>query len=345
MKVNKSIVLERWNEGEYKEYRIPGIVVTDRGTILCCYEARKSDNDDWAKIDIILARSTDGGNTFAKRTIVKGPPDSITTYNNPVLISDGELIHFIWHQDYYRAFYQVSCDDGMTFSEPTEITYAFEEFRKQYDWNVCASGPGHGIVLENGRIVVPVWLARGEPLDDSGRVKAHFPSMVSTVYSDDRGTTWHAGEIVPGVDSGNETTAVQLSDGRVLLNIRHRGMPKCRGISISTDGAHNFSQTCFDESLPDPMCFASLCKTNEGKILFVNCANSEGRARINLTLRVSDDDCKSWKNETILDPIGGYADIACMGEDTAYCFYERTVDKDGKGVIEQLILCQISLAD
>jgi len=93
------------------------------------------------------------------------------------------------------------------------------------------------------------------------------------------------------------------------------------------------------------MCFASLTKTNGGKILFVNCANSEGRARINLTLRVSDDDCKSWKDDIILDPIGGYADIACVGEDTAYCFYERTVDKGGKGVIEQLILCQINLAD
>jgi len=181
MKTLRSITMERWNEGEYKEYRIPGIVITGNGTILCCYEARMSDTNDWAKIDIVLARSIDKGKTFSRRTMVKGRPDSIATYNNPVLVSDGNLVHFIWHQDYSRAFYQVSCDDGMTFSAPVEITYVFEEFRSQYDWTVIASGPGHGIVINNGRIVIPVWLAKGEPLDSSGRVKAHHPSVVSVI--------------------------------------------------------------------------------------------------------------------------------------------------------------------
>ena len=165
MNIDRSIILERWNEGDYKEYRIPGIVITGRGTILCCYEARMSDRNDWAKIDIMLARSTDGGRTFSKRIIVKGSPESITTHNNPVLVSEGNLVHFIWHQDYCRSFYQVSRDDGITFSEPVEITYFFEEFRGKYDWTVIASGPGHGIVLNSGRIVIPVWLAKGKPLD------------------------------------------------------------------------------------------------------------------------------------------------------------------------------------
>jgi len=345
MQTVRSITLERWNEGEYREYRIPGIVTTGRGAILCCYEARMSDNNDWAKIDIVLARSIDGGQTFSRRIMVKSRPESITTYNNPVLVSDGNLVHFIWHQDYCRAFYQVSRDDGITFSEPVEITYVFEEFRSQYDWTVNASGPGHGIVLKNGRIIIPVWLAKGEPLDSSGRVRAHSPSVVSVIYSDDHGAAWHSGDIVHDIDCGNETTAVQLSTGDVLLNMRHRGEKKYRGISISPDGAHNFTKPVFDESLPDPMCFGSLCKTSGGKILFVNCANSEGRARINLTLRISEDNCKSWMRQLVIDSIGGYADIACMGEETAYCFYERTVARDGKGVIDELVLSKVTLAE
>jgi sialidase-1 len=223
MKVKSSITLERWNEGGYKEYRIPGIIVTEKGTILCCYEARMSDSSDWAKIDIKLARSTDQGKTFSKKIIVKGPPDRTITYNNPVLIAHEDSVHLIWHQDYSRAFHQVSFDDGETFSEPADITYAFEEFRSRYDWTVIASGPGHGIVLDNGRIIVPVWLAKGRPLVESGRVKEHFPSVVSTIYSDDGGGTWHGGSIISDLDSGNETTAVQLSNGNVLLNMRHRG--------------------------------------------------------------------------------------------------------------------------
>nr|WP_201723955.1 sialidase family protein [Rhodopirellula sp. SM50] len=52
-----------------------------------------------------------------------------------------------------------SDDDGVTFSEPTDITAAFEPFRKDYDWHVLATGPGHGIQLRNGRLLVPVWLS------------------------------------------------------------------------------------------------------------------------------------------------------------------------------------------
>ncbi|NLA84617.1 MAG: exo-alpha-sialidase [Clostridiales bacterium] len=343
MKVKSSITLERWNEGGYKEYRIPGIIVTEKGTILCCYEARMSDSSDWAKIDIKLARSTDQGKTFSKKIIVKGPPDRTITYNNPILIAHEDSVHLIWHQDYSRAFHQVSFDDGETFSEPADITYAFEEFRSRYDWTVIASGPGHGIVLDNGRIIVPVWLAKGRSLVESGRVKEHFPSVVSTIYSDDGGGTWHGGSIISDLDSGNETTAVQLSNGNVLLNMRHRGEPRYRGISISPNGTDNFTKTFYDESLPDPMCFGSLCKTQGGKILFVNCANNADNARINLTLRLSEDDCKSWTDKIAVDPVGGYADIACSGEETVYCFYERRVPKFGKAVIEELKLCRISL--
>ena len=75
-------------------------------------------------------------------------------------------------------------DDGKTFTEPVEITSAFEAFRPSYDWKVLATGPGHGIRLSNGRLLVPVWLSSGT----GGH--AHRPSVVSVVYSDDRGRTW-----------------------------------------------------------------------------------------------------------------------------------------------------------
>ena len=228
MKVKSSITLERWNEGGYKEYRIPGIIVTEKGTILCCYEARMSDSSDWAKIDIKLARSTDQGKTFSKKIIVKGPPDRTITYNNPILIAHEDSVHLIWHQDYSRAFHQVSFDDGETFSEPADITYAFEEFRSRYDWTVIASGPGHGIVLDNGRLIVPVWLAKGRSLVESGRVKEHFPSLYQPFTVMTAAVAWRQHHF--DLDSGNETTAVQFSNGNVL-NMRHRG-PRYRGIAF-----------------------------------------------------------------------------------------------------------------
>jgi sialidase-1 len=38
----------------YVTYRIPGIVVTNQGTILAYCAARKSGIDDWANIDVAL---------------------------------------------------------------------------------------------------------------------------------------------------------------------------------------------------------------------------------------------------------------------------------------------------
>ena len=45
-------------------YRIPGIVVTAKGTALAYSEARKNGSADWGEIEIHLRRSTDGGKTW-----------------------------------------------------------------------------------------------------------------------------------------------------------------------------------------------------------------------------------------------------------------------------------------
>ena len=57
-----------------------------------------------------------------------------------------------------RCFYQRSDDDGITWTRPVEITETFAAFRKDYDWKVLATGPNHSIQLQNGRLVVPVWM-------------------------------------------------------------------------------------------------------------------------------------------------------------------------------------------
>ena len=83
--------------------------------------------------------------------------------------------------EYSRCYYTRSDDDGVTFSDPVDITATFDAFRPEYDWKVLATGPGHGIRLTSGRLLVPVWLSTGT----GGH--AHRPSVNSTIYSDDNG--------------------------------------------------------------------------------------------------------------------------------------------------------------
>ncbi|MDV6031502.1 MAG: exo-alpha-sialidase [Phycisphaera sp. RhM] len=76
---------------------------------------------------------------------------------NPIAIATrAGRVHLIYDVEYMRCFSIHSDDDGQTWSPPTEITLTLNSFRKRVDWQAIATGPGHGIELSNGRLIVPV---------------------------------------------------------------------------------------------------------------------------------------------------------------------------------------------
>ena len=101
--------LFRGGDGAYEKYRIPGVVVSAKGTVIVYCEGRKRASSDWGPIDILLRRSTDGGQTFSLPVTVADVPghkaknpvavqqnlavEGEVTYNNPVMIAepDGKL--------------------------------------------------------------------------------------------------------------------------------------------------------------------------------------------------------------------------------------------------------------
>lgn len=336
----EAMELFRTGADGYAHFRIPGIVVTQKGTLLAYAEARKSLRGDWGSIDIVLRRSADRGKTWSPFRVisqVEGPkaknpvalaqklaePGDVT-YNNPVAIADRKpgVVHFLFCLEYMRAFYMRSEDDGVSFSKPVEITGAFEGFRLEYAWKVLATGPGHGIQLKNGRLLVPVWLSLGT----GGH--AHRPSVSATIYSDDRGKSWRRGEIaVP--DSAefvfpNETSAAQLSDGRVMLNVRTESQSRRRTVVVSKNGVSGWSAARFDDALLEPICFGSLLSLGGKRLVFSNPDwLGNHRERKNLTVQLSLDDGKTWKSKRVIEAGGaGYSDLAVGPDGTIYCFYE-----------------------
>jgi sialidase-1 len=337
-------------KGDYALYRIPGIVVTKKGTLLAYCEARKNAGGDWGHIDILMRRSADDGASWDEaRKIVtlegkfernpaavaqKLGKEGEITINNPVAIADADgTVHFLYCVEYARCFYMKSADDGKTFTKPVEIT-ALDALKPAYPWKVMATGPGHGIQLRSGRLLVPVWLSRGT----GGH--AHRPSVVSSIYSDDHGKTWKAGAIVaeetkPLVNP-NETTAVELGDGRVLFNIRSESSEQRRAVASSADGAGGWTKPAFDDYLVEPICMASILRveSKEGPVvLFTNPFNLErkdGKAkpglprdRKNLSVSWSVDEAKTWAGTKTLEKgPSAYSDLAARGE-MIYCFYER----------------------
>ena len=311
--VGKPKLIEKAYGEKYGLCRIPGMVITDKKTILCYYEAR-ADFGDWAKIDLKVIRSTDKGETFSDVFTVESEGDTI---NNPVMVDDGDTVHLLFLYNYKRLFYSRSTDDGMSFSEPQEITEALNSDGTPY--TVAATGPGHGIV-HNGRIIIPLWYGYNpeEP-------KKHSPTKVRTLYSEDGGKSWKLGEPI-GADilvNANESAMAVTPDGEVIISIRHRtdnGIK--RAIAISPDGISGWSEPVFMDTLPDPKCMGSM--TYDDRLVYhINCTSTTERE--DLTVKISNDKFSSYES-IYVSKYAGYSDIAVDG-DEMFIFFERFHEK------------------
>lgn len=323
--------------GEYASMRIPALVMTKQGTLLAFCEGRISTASDWADMDMLMRRSTDRGKTW-EPVVVIAPRQSGQPTSNPTPIVDSEgTIHLLYQRDYARAYYVNSKDDGKTWSAPTDITYAFEAFKPEYDWKVLAPGPGHAIQLKNGRLLAPVWLSDPDRLVPR---RGHGPSCVTTIYSDDLGKTWKRGEIVannsPELKSPNESMVVQLDDGRVMINMRNPTDVRRKAISYSPDGISSWSKPVFDEELFEPVCMSGLIKVPSGDkgkrlLLFSNPDSRDipKHPRRNLTIKLSYDEGQSWPVQKVLHRgPSGYSDMAVDGNDV-YCLFETNRESEG----------------
>lgn len=341
----------------YRCYRIPAIAVAPKGAILAAAAGRYNGHGDWSNTDLMLRRSTDGGQTWDEQQVLVN--DGTNTVDNPCFIVDAKHgeVHLMYQVAYNRAYLKTSRDDGATWSAPHEITSAFDEFRTRdgYQWQVIAMGPGHGITLRSGRLAVPVWLATD---------KRHRPSISTTVYSDDRGETWHAGDVIvettDETPNPSETELVELSDGSVLANVRNESKRHRRLFSVSKDGATGWSKPEFQESLYEPICMGGNATLHDAGgnttallYSYPNCGPGTGptgkegnRERRNLTVLLSEDDGKAWTESRVVDAgPSGYSDMAVGPDGTIYLLYEaKSLEPKGPFIPATLTLVRFNRA-
>ncbi|GAF92195.1 unnamed protein product, partial [marine sediment metagenome] len=232
------------------------------------------------------------------------------------LIAEGKDTRTVWITK--------STDDGATWAEPKEITQDV----KDSCWTWYATGPGHGIQLKNGSMVIPCNHTVGKNFNERHPCHSHI------VYSEDHGASWKIGGIV---DEGtNESTVVQTGDGSLYINSRnvnhskeYKGSIK-RAYAWSQDNGITFSKLERDETLVEPICQASLVRFTDSahyeknRILFSNPANGEKHKREKLTVRISYDECQTWTVSKLLNEgPSAYSDITIAPDMTICCLYER----------------------
>ena len=310
-------VFQSGTEG-YHTYRIPAIVLSKNNTLLAFCEGRKTGRGDHGDLDLMLRRSTDGGKSWQPMQLVyeEGGTAKITIGNPcPVVDAKTGTIWLPFCRDNDRVFITHSTDDGKTWAAPVEITSSV----KKPEWSWYATGPGHGIQLASGRLLVPCDHRPRQPPDRDN-------SRSHVIYSDDQGKTWKLGGIA---DVGtNECEAVELADRSLLLSMRNYPYrdPKQRAFAISVDAGLTWSKP---QPWPDvhcPFCQSSIQRhtlsgAGKSRILY---SGPGGPGRKTMTVRLSYDEGKTWPVAKVLCAgSAAYSDLVVLASGEIGCLYER----------------------
>jgi sialidase-1 len=311
----------------YHAYRIPSLITTSKGTVLAFAEGRKHGSGDSGDIDLVMRRSEDGGGTWQPMRVILD--DGSNTVGNPCPVVDCDT-GVIWlpltrnlgtdtereildgtSSGSREVWITMSTDDGLTWSEPVNITRTTKDPR----WTWYATGPGCGIQLRSGRLLIPC--------DHAVMESKQFHSHV--IFSDDHGATWNQGGVLG--DRTNECQVVEQDDGSLLINMRSYHGKNRRAVATSRDGGVTWSEVLLDEALIEPICQASLVRYDDprakegSRLLFSNPAS---RKRERMTVRASADDGRTWPWVHLLhEGPAAYSCLAVLPDRRIGCLYER----------------------
>ncbi len=340
----------------YKSYRIPAIVALPNGDLLAFCEGRLNGSSDFGNIDIVMKKSKSKGETWSKLQVIVDA-DSLqagnaapvvdltdpaypkgrvflfynTGNNNEGEVRKGKGLREVW--------YKTSTDNGATWSKPVNITtqvhrpnqsevnptYHFSE-----DWRSNANTPGHAMQFEWGRYKGRIFVAANH---SSGNPQKNFTDYAAHgFFTDDHGKSFHLSTTV-SIAGTNESTAAELSGNQLMMNSRNqRGDVRARIVSISKDGGATWDTSYFDTKLPDPVNEGSLLTIGRSgkKSILAFCNAADTARRDNLTLRLSEDDGKTWKKQFVIDKSSdnkadnsAYSDIVKLGQNQIGVLYEK----------------------
>ncbi|MCD8227277.1 MAG: exo-alpha-sialidase [Bacteroides ovatus] len=333
------------NDGS-ASFRIPGLVTTNKGTLLGVYDVRYNSSVDLQEyVDVGLSRSTDGGKSWEKMRLplsfgeYGGLPKAQNGVGDPSILVDTQT-NTVWvvaawthGMGNQRAWWSShpgmdinhtaqlvlakSTDDGKTWSKPINIT----EQVKDPSWYFLLQGPGRGITMSDGTLVFPTQFI------DSTRVP-----NAGIMYSKDRGKMWKMHNMAR--TNTTEAQVAEIEPGVLMLNMRdNRG--GSRAIAITKDLAKHWTEhPSSRQALQEPVCMASLIHVdakdnvlNKDLLLFSNPDTTKGRNHI--TIKASLDKGLTWlpEHQIMLDEAEGwgYSCLTMIDKETIGILYESSV--------------------
>lgn len=333
-------------------FRIPALVTTNSGALIAAYDVRyKSSADLQGDIDVGMKRSTDGGKTWSELQLIMdmGQYDGLSEEQNgigdPCLLVDentGRIFCFaVWAHGHPRSDYGTalawagtgfsyldtpqfmmvySDDDGLTWSAPINIT----EQIKLPDWKMTFQGPGRGITMKDGTLVVPIQHQEG-----TATRHGYTALYAGIMYSTDHGYTWHTHNYAYPVTS--ESAVAEIEPGMLLLTMRDEMDTRVRRNYVTSDLGRTWQKHVSDGQLIEPTCEASLLHVDAadnvlGKdlLLFSNPHNNT-TSRVMMTIQISEDKGATWPHSLLLESGGAqYSCLTMIDDATVGIIYERS---------------------
>lgn len=323
----------------YMNFRIPAIIKAPNGNLLAFADGRVNTTADFGNVDIVMKKSSDGGKTWSPLKVIADNGDLQASNSAPVVdmtdpaYPNGRIFVFYNTGNMpegdvrngngeRRVWYKTSTDNGETWSYAVEITSQV----KSATWRTYANTPGHAMQftqgIYRGRIYVAANHNEGPPQSGNADYQTHG------FYTDDHGASFHLSDNI-SIKGSNEAIAAELSDNRLMMNIRNQGgNPRSRIVAISNNGGQTWASEKYDPNLPDPVCQGSLLnigfQNNKALLAFSN--NNNTTTRQNLTLRISLDEGNSWTKSFLVDYDGSstaYSDLVMMNANKVGVLYER----------------------
>lgn len=351
----ESVVFRSGTDG-HKSYRIPAIINLPNGDLLAFAEGRVNNSGDFGDINLVMKRSTDKGKSWsAMQTLVDysnlqaGNPAPVVDLHDPAYpqgvvylfyntgnnhepeVRKGRGLREVW---FIRSY-----DQGKTWETPVNITLqthrpnqpaANPAYNFKEDWRTYANTPGHAFQFQQGVYKGRIYVAGNH---SEGDVKERYTDhFAHGFYTDDHGKTFKISENIRFAGS-NEAIATELSNSRMMMSVRNqKGDIRSRILAYSSNGGASWDTAYFDKQLPDPVCQGSLLTMGykKGKAIVAHCNAADENLRDNLTLRISEDEGRSWTTNIVIDKSEGsgkrdwtaYSDLVMVGKKIGV-FYER----------------------
>ncbi|NWR08813.1 NEUR4 protein, partial [Paradoxornis webbianus] len=162
-----------------------------------------------------------------------------------------EAYQIVTGQNVTRLCCVTSADQGLSWSTATDLTQQVIGTTIK-DWATFALGPGHGIQLRSGRLLVPAYSYHIDCKECFGQLCKTTPHSFA-FYSDDHGRGWRFGEFIPNLQTGEcQLVSVDEEDGSNVLYCNARSPLGFRVQALSTDDGAVFHGGQLVQRLVEP---------------------------------------------------------------------------------------------